>query len=256
MDFSDRIFNEDCIAGMAARLPDQSVDLVLTDPPFGIEFQAKKANYNRKGSRVLQGYNEVKGIDYLDFTRQWLGEVRRVLKPTGSLYIFSGWNYLKDLLIALDDLDFNLVNHLIWKYQFGVVTTRKYVTSHYHVLFVSLDEKQRKFFPYARYAKDTQHPDGGSAHYKDKEDVWNIPREYWTGDLKTPTKLPAELIRKILAYSSEPGDLVLDPFLGSGQTAVVSHLEGRRYVGFEVVKEYFEFAQKRLESGDYRIKAE
>ena len=256
MDFSDRIFNEDCIAGMAARLPDQSVDLVLTDPPFGIEFQAKKANYNRKGSRVLQGYNEVKGIDYLDFTRQWLGEVRRVLKPTGSLYIFSGWNYLKDLLIALDDLDFNLVNHLIWKYQFGVVTTRKYVTSHYHVLFVSLDEKQRKFFPYARYAKDAQHPDGGSAHYKDKEDVWNIPREYWTGDLKTPTKLPAELIRKILAYSSEPGDLVLDPFLGSGQTAVVSHLEGRRYVGFEVVKEYFEFAQKRLESGDYRIKAE
>ena len=256
MDFSDRIFNEDCIAGMAARLPDQSVDLVLTDPPFGIEFQAKKANYNRKGSRVLQGYNEVKGIDYLDFTRQWLGEVRRVLKPTGSLYIFSGWNYLKDLLIALDDLDFHIVNHLIWKYQFGVVTTRKYVTSHYHVLFVSLDEKQRKFFPYARYAKDTQHPDGGSAHYKDKEDVWNIPREYWTGDLKTPTKLPAELIRKILAYSSEPGDLVLDPFLGSGQTAVVSHLEGRRYVGFEVVKEYFEFAQKRLESGDYRIKAE
>lgn len=256
MDFSDRIFNEDCIAGMAARLPDQSVDLVLTDPPFGIEFQAKKANYNRKGSRVLQGYNEVKGIDYLDFTRQWLGEVRRVLKPTGSLYIFSGWNYLKDLLIALDDLDFHIVNHLIWKYQFGVVTTRKYVTSHYHVLFVSLDEKQRKFFPYARYAKDTQHPDGGSAHYKDKEDVWNIPREYWTGDLKTPTKLPAELIRKILAYSSEPGDLVLDPFLGSGQTAVVSQLEGRRYVGFEVVKEYFEFAQKRLESGDYRIKAE
>ncbi len=252
---TNQIFNEDCIAGMAKRLPDQSVDLVITDPPFGIDFQAKKANYNRKGERVLQGYSEIKGADYLDFTRRWLAQVRRVLKPSGSLYIFSGWNYLKDLLIALDEHDFTLVNHLVWKYQFGLVTTRKYVTSHYHVLFAGLDEKQRKFFPYARYAKEERHPGGGSAHYLDKEDVWNIPREYWNGDVKTPTKLPAELIRKILAYSSQPGDLVLDPFLGSGQVAVVSHLEKRRYVGFEIVPEYFHFAQKRLESGMYRIKA-
>ncbi len=250
------IFNEDCIAGMAARIPDASVDLVITDPPFGIEFQAKKANYNRKGGRVLEGYNEVKGADYLTFTRAWLTQVRRVLKPEGSLYIFSGWNYLKDLLIALDDLDFTLVNHLVWKYQFGLVTTRKYVTSHYHILFAGVDEKKRRFFPYARFDKDERHPDGGSAHYKDKEDVWNIPREYWTGDVKTPTKLPAEIIRKILAYSSQPGDVVLDPFLGSGQVAVVSHLEGRRYLGFEIVPEYFEFAQKRLSGGQYRIRAE
>lgn len=254
--FFNEIFNEDCIAGMQARLPDNSVDLVITDPPFGIEFQAKKANYNRKESRVLEGYNEIKGADYLDFTRQWLTQVKRVLKPSGSLYIFSGWNYLKELLIVLDELDINLVNHLIWKYQFGLVTKRKYVTSHYHVLFCSLDEKQRRFFPYARFDKDEKHTDGGSAHYKDKEDVWIIPREYWNGDVKTPTKLPAELIRKILAYSSQPGDLVLDPFLGSGQVAVVSHLEGRQYAGFEIVPEYFKFAKKRLDTGSYRLRAE
>ncbi len=252
----NRIFNEDCIAGMARHVADASVDLVITDPPFGIEFQAKRANYNRKGSRVLEGYNEVKGIDYLTFTREWLGEVRRVLKPGGSLYIFSGWNYLKDLLIALDELNFTLVNHLVWKYQFGLVTKRKYVTSHYHILFACLDDKQRKFFPYARFPKDERHTGGGSAHYLDKEDVWNIPREYWTGDVKTPTKLPAELIRKILAYSSLPGDVVLDPFLGSGQVAVVSHLEGRQYLGFEIVPEYFAFAQRRLQSGEYRFKAD
>ncbi|HMX40980.1 MAG TPA: DNA methyltransferase, partial [Saprospiraceae bacterium] len=158
------IFNEDCIAGMARHLPDHSVDLVVTDPPFGIEFKAQRANYNRRGSRVLEGYNEVQGSDYLDFTRQWLSEVKRVLKPSGSLYIFSGWNYLKDLLIVLDELDFQLVNHLIWKYQFGLVTKRKYVTSHYHILFCGVEEKKRKFFPYARHAKDSRHPDGGSAH--------------------------------------------------------------------------------------------
>jgi site-specific DNA-methyltransferase (adenine-specific) len=250
----NQIFNEDCVAGMASRLPDACIDLVITDPPFGIEFGAKRANYNRKGERVLEGYHEVKGIDYPEFTRRWLSEVKRVLKPSGSLYIFSGWNYLKDILIALDDLDFNLVNHLIWKYQFGLVTTRKYVTSHYHVLFAGLDEKQRRFYPYARFEKDARHPEGGSAHYRDKEDVWNIPREYWNGDVKTPTKLPAEVIRKILAYSSQPGDIVLDPFLGSGQVAVMSQMENRQFVGFEVVPEYFDFAQRRLEGGGYRIK--
>lgn len=251
----NKLYNEDCIAGMARHLPDASVDLVVTDPPFGIAFQAKRGNYNRKGSRVLEGYTEVKGADYLEFTRAWLSEVRRVLKPEGSLYIFSGWNYLKDLLIALDELDFTLVNHLIWKYQFGLVTKRKYVTSHYHILFACVDDKKRKFYPYARFDKNAPHPDGGSAHYKDKEDVWAIAREYWTGDVKTPTKLPAEVIRKILAYSSQPGDVVLDPFLGSGQVAVVSQLEGRQYVGFEIVPEYFAFAQKRLDSGAYRVKA-
>ncbi len=253
---ANQIFNEDCITGMAHHIPDASVDLVITDPPFGIEFQAKRANYNRKGNRVLEGYTEVKGADYLEFTRAWLTQVRRVLKPEGSLYIFSGWNYLKDLLIALEEQKFTLVNHLVWKYQFGLVTTRKYVTSHYHILFVAVDDKKRRFYPYARFDKDQRHEDGGSAHYKDKEDVWTIPREYWTGDVKTPTKLPAEIIRKILAYSSLPGDVVLDPFLGSGQVAVVSQLEGRQYLGFEVVPEYFDFARKRLEGGAYRVKAD
>ena len=252
--FINSIFNEDCVAGMAKHLPDNSVDLVITDPPFGIEFQAKRGNYNRKGDRVLKGYSEVDGADYLEFTFNWLREVKRVLKPGGSLYIFSGWNYLKDLLIALDEEEFTLINHLIWKYQFGLVTTRKYVTSHYHVLFACLDDRQRKFYPYARYAKDEKTETGGSAHYKDKEDVWVIPREYWNGDVKTPTKLPAELIRKILAYSSDPGDVVLDPFLGSGQVAVVSQMEGRQFTGFEIVPDYYQFAKRRLDEKVYRIK--
>ncbi|MFN4256722.1 MAG: DNA methyltransferase, partial [Saprospiraceae bacterium] len=85
MPFKNQIFNEDCIAGMAARLPGASVDLVITDPPFGIEFGAKRGNYNRKAGRVLEGYNEVKGVDYQQFTMDWLAQVRRVLKPSGSL---------------------------------------------------------------------------------------------------------------------------------------------------------------------------
>jgi len=235
-------------------IPKNKIDLVITDPPFAINFKAKKANYNRIPSRVISGYNEILPADYYDFTYRWMTEVYRVLKESGSMYVFSGWNNLKDILQAIDDVGFTTINHIIWKYQFGVVTKKKFVTSHYHCLYVCKNEKEKKFFPFSRFKKDSKSTEGRSLHYKDKEDVWEINREYWTGDQKTPTKLPSELIKKILEYSSEKKDLVLDPFLGSGQVAVVSKLLNRRFVGFEIVPDYYKFAKKRLDKNLYRVK--
>lgn len=243
----------DCIALMA-EMPSKCVDLVITDPPFAIEFKAKKANYNRKQSRVLNGYSEIKGDAYQEFTNAWLAQATRVLKDSGSMYIFSGWNHLKAVLTAIDECGLTTVNHIIWQYQFGVATRRKYVTSHYHCLYVCKDDSQRVFYPHARFAAGEKTASGGSAHYKDKEDVWHIKREYWSGDKKTPTKLPAEIVSKMLDYSSKKGNLVLDPFLGSGQVAVLSKMKGRNYIGMEIVREYYEFARKRITSGQYRIK--
>ena len=136
-----------------------------------------------------------------------------------------------------------------------MVTHRKFVSSHYHCLYVCKDEKQRKFYPYARYAKEARDLFGKSLHYRDKEDVWTIKREYWSGDHKTPTKLPRELVEKILSYSSVAGDLVCDPFLGSGQVAFISRALGRRYIGFEINREYYAFAKARLDTNQYRLKS-
>ncbi len=252
---TNKIYNKDCIVGMKT-IPNEKIDLVVTDPPFAINFKAKKSNYNRIASRVLSGYDEIKVEDYYDFTNAWMAEAYRILKKSGSMYVFSGWNNLKDILTALDDNNFITINHIIWKYQFGVVTSKKFVTSHYHCLFVCKDDKKRKFFPYSRFEKNSKTSDGQSLHYRDKEDVWIIKREYWTGDDKTPTKLPAEIIKKILEYSSEKNDLVLDPFLGSGQVAVISKMLGRQYLGFETVKQYYNFANKRLQKNVYRLKKE
>jgi len=237
-------------------IPDETIDLVVTDPPFAINFKAKEANYNRTASRVLSGYNEINVEDYYKFTNDWMCQVKRILKKSGSMYVFSGWNNLKDILTALDVNGFTTINHIIWKYQFGVVTAKKFVTSHYHCLFVCKNDKMRKFFPYSRFKKNAKTSDGKSLHYRDKEDVWIIKREYWTGDDKTPTKLPAEIIKKILQYSSEKNDLILDPFLGSGQVAVISKMLGRKYLGFEIIKSYYDFAYKRLEKNVYRLKKE
>lgn len=245
----------DCIEGMKG-IPDNTIDLVITDPPFAIDFKAKRSNYNRTQSRVLEGYNEITKERYHEFTTHWMKEVYRVLKQSGSMYVFSGWNNLKDILNAIDELGFITVNHIIWKYQFGVVTKRKFVTSHYHCLYICKNDEKRKFFPYERFDKDAKDKKMGSLHYQDKEDVWVINREYWNGDVKTPTKLPAEIIKKILSYSSENGDVVLDPFLGSGQVAVVSKMLNRQFIGFEIVKEYFDFINERLEKKVYRIKDE
>lgn len=249
------IWNMDCIEGMRG-LPAESIDLMITDPPFAIDFKAQRSNYNRKGSRVLEGYAEIQADKYPEFTRNWMTEAYRLLKRNGSAFIFSGWNNLKDILNVVDETGFITVNHLIWKYQFGVATRRKFVSSHYHCLFICKNDKERKFFIDSRYSKDDQVNGGGSLRYRDMEDVWVINREYWTGDIKTPTKLPRELIQKILAYTSEEGDVVLDPFLGSGQVAVVAQMMGRKYIGYEIVPEYFEFAQSRLKEKQYRFRAD
>jgi len=225
----DEIYCGDALELMK-EIPDETIDLIVTDPPFAIDFKAKRNNYNRTQERVIEGYNEIPKEKYYDFTVNWMKECYRILSQAGSMYVFSGWTNLKDILNGLDEVGFTTINHLIWKYQFGVFTEKKYVTSHYHILFIVKNSQKYKFNKIEHYP----------------EDVWIIKREYWTGKRKTPTKLPLELVRKILLFSSNEGDIVFDPFLGSGTTAVVAKMLGRHYLGFEIVKDYYEFAKERI----------
>lgn len=227
--FIDRVYCGDSLVLMK-KIPEDSIDLIITDPPFAIDFKAKRSNYHRKSSNVLEGYNEIPKEKYLPFTLNWMKEAYRILKKTGSMYVFSGWTNLKDILIGLDETGFITINHLIWKYQFGVFTRRKFVTSHYHILFVVKNKRKYKFHKIEHYP----------------EDVLVVKREYWTGKIKTPTKLPVELVKKLILYSSDRGDVIFDPFLGSGTVAVAAKMLGRHYLGFEIVKEYCDLARKRL----------
>lgn len=223
------------------KIPSLSVDLILTDPPFAIEFKPIKSNYNRKKEHVIEGYNEIPKENYFDFMYGWLKEAYRILKVTGSLYVFSGWNNLKDVLNAIEKANFFVLNHLIWKFQFGVYTKRKFVTSHYHILLCIKDKKRYKFNKIEHYP----------------EDVIYVKREYWNGKIKTPTKLPLELVSKLILYSSDKSDIIFDPFVGSGTTCVAAKLTGRKFLGFEIVPEYVEIAKKRLEGESYlKIKNE
>jgi site-specific DNA-methyltransferase (adenine-specific) len=229
----DVIVNGDAMELMKD-ITDGCIDLIVTDPPFAIDFKAQRLNYNRTPDRVLEGYIEIPPEQYYDFTMEWMEQAHRVLKETGSMYVFSGWTNLRDILNALDALGFITINHLIWKYQFGVFTKKKYVTSHYHILFVTKVPKGYTFNKIDHYP----------------EDVWEIKREYWKGKKKTPTKLPVELTKKIIEYSSDKGDIVFDPFIGSGTVAVAAKELGRHYLGFEIVPEYYELAVERLKTSN------
>jgi len=225
----DQIYCGDALS-LLKDIPDETMDLVITDPPFAIDFRAKRSNYHRTQERVLEGYNEIPKEQYYEFTFNWMKEVRRILKETGSMFVFSGWTNLKDILNAIDDVGFVTINHIIWKYQFGVFTRRRFVTSHYHILFVAREENKYKFNKIEHYP----------------EDVWFVKREYWTGKIKTPTKLPLALVKKIILFASDEGDIVFDPFSGSGTVAVAAKMLGRHYLGFEIVPKYCQFAQERL----------
>ena len=236
----------DCVEGMGL-MPVESVDLIATDPPFAIDFNSRQSSYNRKEINVLKGYNEVPQQDYHEFSVAWMREAYRVLKVDGSMYVCSGWTNLRDVLNALHETGWHVTNHIEWKYQFGVVTTRRFVTSHYTIVFACKDDKKRRFYPYSRFGKNERSTDGRSLHYADKEDVWAIPREYWRGKTKTPNKLPGALVEKMLAYSSVPGDRVMDPFSGSGQVGVHAVRAGRKFTGFDIVQDYCDFANGRIE---------
>lgn len=238
-------WNESCIEGSKKHIKDNSIDLIITDPPFAIQGDKLHKHYNRDESKVIDGYVEIPKDQYPDFSIDWIQQAERILKPGGSMYIVSGWTNLKDILIALDETNLEQVNHLIWKYNFGVYTKRKYVSSHYHILYCVKPGKKSTFNTYCRFNKD-ERENGRSLNYKDLEDVWIINREYKHGEVKNKNQLPSALLKKMIEYSSKPGDLVCDMFSGSFSTAKMAIELGREACGFEINQKAFEYQMTQM----------
>ncbi|MFX1544774.1 MAG: DNA-methyltransferase [Promethearchaeota archaeon] len=234
------IYNQNCLEGMDQIEP-KTVDLLLTDPPFGIDFDKVGSQYNRKQKELGRFYIEISG-NYYDFTVQWLQAAWKAMKPTASGFIFSGWNHLSDILNALSKVGFRLVNHLIWKYQFGVFTKKRFVASHYHILyFTKLLEKEDSLRTFNRIPEYSSSP--GKLYF---EDVWRINRDYQKGGEKTPTRLPLAVTDKCVRMGSNEGDLILEPFLGSGSVVLSCIKFNRQYLGFEISEPIFLIAKKRI----------
>jgi len=227
-------YNGDCISGAAEHIPDNSFDLIITDPPYGIEGDKLQKHYNRKEEFVVDGYVEIPQAEYAAFSMQWIKQAERVLRPGGSIYIVSGYTNLIDILNALHNTRLKEINHIIWKYNFGVFTRQKYVSSHYHILFYEKPGGNRTFNLESRFGLVEKTDDDRSCNNADREDVWIINREYKPGQIKNKNELPRKLLTKMIQYSSNEGDLVGDFFLGGFSTAKVAIGLNRRAIGFEI----------------------
>ncbi len=213
----DKVFFDDCVQELR-KLSPESIDMIVADPPFGLNFGEMEVLYNRNSDLVAKGYQDVEISDYSSFCKSWIKELPRVLKEDAGVWIFSGWTNLVDILNALRESNLKLINDIVWKYQFGVFTKRKFVTSHYHILFAVKDEKKYFFNKIEHYPLD----------------VWEINRGYQRGKKKNATKLPIQVVQRCIDFGSEPGDLILDPFMGNGTTAAAALSSCRHFLGYEI----------------------
>lgn len=225
-----KVYNQDCITGMREHVADGSVDLIFTDPPYGIDGDKLDAHYHRDESNVVPGYVEVPLETYDTFSKDWITECARCLRPGGSIYIVSGYTNLHHVLNALHSTDLQEVNHIIAKYSFGVSTKKKWVSSHYHVLFWQKPDKgkQKRTFNTNVYYTDQKDS------YHDRLTVQDMPRDYKPGQLKNKNQLSEDFIEKFVLYSSNRGEIVMDPFCGGFTTARTAIRYGRKFIGFEL----------------------
>jgi site-specific DNA-methyltransferase (adenine-specific) len=257
----DAIRNEDCIAGLA-KLEPGSVDLAFADPPFNIGY-------------AYDVYEDKREADhYLDWTRRWGKAVRRVLKPTGTFWLAIGDEYAAELkLIFTKELDFVCRSWVVWYYTFGVNCTKKFSRSHAHLFHFVCDPNEFTFntdairVPSARqlvYAdrradargrlpddtwilRPQDLPDGFQAD----EDTWYFSRVCGTFKERAGwhgCQMPEQLLGRIIRACSNPGELVLDPFGGSGTTLTVAKKLERHWLGFEISEQYCEQIRERLAS--------
>ncbi|MHA1371785.1 MAG: DNA-methyltransferase [Promethearchaeota archaeon] len=216
-------------------------DLIIADPPFGLEFNKSSHEYGAKDYILYE--DKFTDEEYEAFTLKWLDRCYGALKPDGSIYVFSGWTRLREILNAVHGTSFYLMNHLIWAFSWGVYAKRKYVTSHYHILFLTKHKRRYTFKP--QFVNPRTKRKGNPYEL----DVFFWP-EYNRGNdphrvKGHPCQLPVVLLEKIIKISSNEGDWIGDVFSGSGGTALAAKMLNRNVVSFEINPDYKQIIEKK-----------
>lgn len=231
-----KVYNEDCIQGMRKHVADNSIDLIFTDPPYGIAGDELDVHYNRDESNVVPGYIDIPLDQYRQFSNDWINECERVLRPGGSIYIVSGYTNLHHILNSLHSTKLEEINHIIAQYSFGVSTKNKFVSSHYHILFWQKPNKGKQKRTFNSNWQYTDQKDS----YHDRLSVQSMPRDYKPGQIKNKNQLSETFIKKFIMYSSNRGDTVLDCFGGGLTTGRTALRYGRNFIGFELNKHAYD----------------
>jgi len=229
-----RLYNDDCILKLKT-LPDKSVDLIFADPPYNLSGEKYLTTQNGKISKLHKGDWDV--IDDIDsFNEAWISECVRVLSDTGTIWISGTLHNHPSVGVALKKLKLWLINDVIWykRNATPLLSTNRLAPSTELIWFAS---KSKKYFFNYKLAKEIN---GG----KQMRNLWEINAERHKTIHKT--EKPESLLERIVLIASEEGQVVLDPFLGSGTTGVVAKRNNRKFIGIELDKTYFEIAKERI----------
>jgi len=245
---SDVIKVGDCIELMEA-MPEASIDMIFADPPYNLQLA---------GDLVRPNHSKVDAVDdawdqfdsygaYDDFTRRWLRAARRVLRDDGTLWVIGSYHNIFRVGTALQDLEYWILNDVIWRKSNPMPNFRgrRFTNAHETMIWAAKDKDARYTFNYASMKSlndDLQMRSdwlipicNGGERLRDEE-----------GNKAHSTQKPEALLHRVIMAGTKPGDLVLDPFLGSGTTAAVAKKLGRRYIGLEREERYAALARERV----------
>ena len=243
----DQILMGDCIAALRS-LPDKSVDMVFADPPYNLQLGGEL--FRPDGSHVDAVTDAWDKFDtfaaYDAFTRAWLAECYRVLKDNGSLWVIGSYHNIFRVGTAVQDLGFWILNDIIWRKANPMPNFKgtRFTNAHETLIWASQGEDARYTFNYK--AMKTLNDE------LQMRSDWVLPicggqeRLKRNGAKAHPTQKPESLLYRVLLSCTKPGDVVLDPFFGTGTTGAVAKRLGRRWIGIEREEDYIEVALERI----------
>jgi DNA modification methylase len=260
-----KIHQGDCLKLMR-QIDAGSIDVAFADPPFNIGYKYDKY------------HDRLEDKDYLDWCSAWISEIHRILKPTGTFWLAIGDEYAAELKVAATrqiETPFIMRGWVVWYYTFGVNCTRKFNRSHAHLFQFIKDEKNFAFnaedplvrVPSARalvYGDSRANPTGRLPDdtwvlrpqdlpegFQPMDDTWYFSRVAGTFKERQGfhgCQMPEQLLGRIIRVSSNSGDVVFDPFTGSGTTLAVAKKLGRQFLGTELSEDYARYATQRLKA--------
>ena len=244
------LYHGDCLR-LLRGIPDKSIDMAFADPPYflsngGITVHAgKMVSVNKGNWDKSKGFN-----DDLAFFEAWIGELRRVLKPHGTLWISGTYHSIYLCGYALAKHGYKILNDITWYKPNAApnLSGRYFTASHETLLWAKPDKDAKHIFNYELMRNGDWPEDKIKVPNKQMRSVWSINtlgrNEKIHG--KHPTQKPLKLLERIVLSSTNPGDIVLDPFTGSSTTGIAAHKHGRHFIGIDTEKDYLDLSIKRF----------
>ena len=248
---TDVVLRGDCIEVLKG-LPDASVDMVFADPPYNLQLGGDLLRPdNSKVDAVDDDWDQFESFAAYDaFTRAWLTECRRVLKPEGSIWVIGSYHNVFRLGAAIQDLGFWVLNDIIWRKSNPMPNLKgtRFTNAHETLIWAARSREQKRYtFNYdalKAFNEDTQMRSDwtfalctGEERIKDED-----------GKKAHPTQKPEALLHRVMLAATRPGDVVLDPFFGTGTTGAAAKRLGRHFIGIEREETYAKVAEKRIKA--------